>query len=161
MSFFNSKSMITVIFFAVLASVYHQGANAQDLSGLPTCGQNCLITAFTSASDGCSQTDFSCLCKSQKFTLASVGCYNSSCPATDAATATKWGVKTCASVGVNATATVANTTATGTVIGNGTHPSATNASVAATNAQNSGAYSNVASVVSLAAIIGSASALLC
>ncbi|KAI8459336.1 histone-fold-containing protein [Phakopsora pachyrhizi] len=31
------------------------GSEAQDLAGQPNCGQNCLLTAFTTLSNGCTQ----------------------------------------------------------------------------------------------------------
>ncbi|KAI8455952.1 secreted protein [Phakopsora pachyrhizi] len=142
---FNSNVILFALTFA-LGSLY-QGSEAQDLAGLPNCGQNCLLTAFTTSSDGCTQTDFACLCKSQKFTGTSNSCYSSSCTSTEAATAKSWGAKTCASVGVNVTATLGNTTSVGTVIGNGTNPNTNstlhNGTTASTHAQNSGGLINV------------------
>ncbi|CAH7666486.1 secreted protein [Phakopsora pachyrhizi] len=134
---FNSNVILFALTFA-LGSLY-QGSEAQDLAGLPNCGQNCLLTAFTTSSDGCTQ--------SQKFTGTSNSCYSSSCTSTEAATAKSWGAKTCASVGVNVTATLGNTTSVGTVIGNGTNPNTNstlhNGTTASTHAQNSGGLINV------------------
>ncbi|CAH7667215.1 histone-fold-containing protein [Phakopsora pachyrhizi] len=75
---------------------------AQDLARQPNCGQNCLLTAFTTLSNGCTQ--------SQKFTGTSNLRYSLSCTSTEAATTKSWGAKTCASVGANVTATLGNTT---------------------------------------------------
>ncbi|EGG12953.1 uncharacterized protein MELLADRAFT_114961 [Melampsora larici-populina 98AG31] len=72
----------------------------QDLSGLPGCGQSCLVTSLTTNSGGCSQTDFACLCKSETFLTASTKCYGTDCSVADSAAATAWGVKTCASIGI-------------------------------------------------------------
>ncbi|KAI8462002.1 hypothetical protein BY996DRAFT_6408160 [Phakopsora pachyrhizi] len=108
---FNSNVILFALTFA-LGLLYH-GSEAQDLARQPNCGQNCLLTAFTTLSNGCTQTDFACLCKSQKFTGTSNLRYSSSCTSTEAATTKSWGAKTCASVGVNVTATLGNTTSVG------------------------------------------------
>ncbi|CAH7671115.1 expressed protein [Phakopsora pachyrhizi] len=102
--FLSSSQKEEIDFFEI------NGSEALDLAGQPNCGQNCLLTAFTTLSNGCTQTDFACLCKSQKFTGTSNLRYSLSCTSTEAATTKSWGAKTCASVGVNVTATLGNTT---------------------------------------------------
>ncbi|KAH9811980.1 secreted protein [Melampsora americana] len=72
----------------------------QDLSGLPTCAQTCLVTALSTSSGGCSPTDFVCLCKSTAFEEGSAKCFISSCSDGDTVAAGNWALKTCAALGV-------------------------------------------------------------
>ncbi|CAH7667541.1 expressed protein, partial [Phakopsora pachyrhizi] len=90
---FNSNVILFALTFAL--GLLYQGSEAQDLAGQPNCGQNCLLTAFTTLSNGCTQTDFACLCKSQKFTGTSNLRYSLSCTSTEAATTKSWGAKVC------------------------------------------------------------------
>ncbi|KAH9818992.1 secreted protein [Melampsora americana] len=80
----------------------------QDFSGLPSCGQSCLVSSLATSNGGCSQSNFACLCKSETFLSASAKCYAKDCSITDAGLATAWGVKTCASIGITLPESVIN-----------------------------------------------------
>ncbi|KAG0146452.1 hypothetical protein CROQUDRAFT_92589 [Cronartium quercuum f. sp. fusiforme G11] len=123
----------------------------QDLSGLPTCSQTCLVSSLTTSNGGCSQTDFSCLCKSAPFLKASTSCYSSVCSTSDAATATAWGVKTCASIGIDVAASnVVNATSVNNTTANTTASTNTTSSTAATGAKSAGSTVSIPSITSLA-----------
>ncbi|KAG0151618.1 hypothetical protein CROQUDRAFT_651034 [Cronartium quercuum f. sp. fusiforme G11] len=75
---------ITIILAVLFTSPVIRSTNLirrQDLSGLPACGQKCLINAATTPQTvgSCSLTDVSCLCKNEAFLTSVTNCALSTC----------------------------------------------------------------------------------
>ncbi|EGG02620.1 uncharacterized protein MELLADRAFT_72734 [Melampsora larici-populina 98AG31] len=87
--------------FTLAFSAERRQALPADFSSLPSCGQNCLITAATSGSSGCPLTDFKCLANSGTFKDSVTKCALSSCSPSDQIAMANWAVKTSASLGIS------------------------------------------------------------
>ncbi|MBW0556998.1 hypothetical protein O181_096713 [Austropuccinia psidii MF-1] len=119
----------------------------QSLSDIPTCAQLCLATAFTAINHACTQTDLACLCKNPTFKSSSTSCYSTSCSTADNATAQAWGIKACASAGVNImdTANTSNNSSSNS----GSNTASVNSTNASTHANSAAAIDAHMSITSL------------
>uniref|UniRef100_A0A8H7NKW8 CFEM domain-containing protein n=1 Tax=Bionectria ochroleuca TaxID=29856 RepID=A0A8H7NKW8_BIOOC len=81
-------------------------ALAQDISGLPQCGQICATSMWGAAKAeelGCSANDLVCLCKNKNFLFGIRDCSAATCSSDDARKMVEFGLQACRDVGVQIT----------------------------------------------------------
>lgn len=99
MKSFTLSVMASALVAGALAADAHVKRQAEILASLPSCIQNCLLTAFSEHGTSCSPTDFKCLCGLSDFIMASGKCYMT-CDASDRDAGVAFGKKSCGSVGI-------------------------------------------------------------
>ncbi|KAL2427253.1 hypothetical protein ABEF95_010692 [Exophiala dermatitidis] len=88
-------------FLAAGIMLHLQLATSQELSDIPVCAQQCIVTAITDTS--CTVTDAHCICAKDSFTSQVAGCIPSACSASDQSATLTFVQKYCAKVGVTVT----------------------------------------------------------
>ncbi|VUC20054.1 unnamed protein product [Clonostachys rosea] len=120
---------------AILATIgaFATLAIAQDISGLPQCGQICATSMWGAAKAeelGCSANDLACLCKNKNFLFGIRDCSAATCSSDDARKMVEFGLQACRDVGVQITdgGSQSGTSATNPSASSGTNQSGVSAS---------------------------------
>ncbi|CAE6410177.1 hypothetical protein ACGC1H_006467 [Rhizoctonia solani] len=109
----------------------------------PSCAMSCAQTADY---DGCSPTNNTCMCKSQKFIDSMAACLTKSCAGDDLSKAQEISNALCIAAGITLTSS-ATATATGTGAATSTPTSSSNAAINLSGSPMVGALAAVAGVV--------------
>merc|ERR1712032_699959 len=90
-------------------------ALAQDIGGLPACGQTCItnMLAIAQSTFGCAPGDVVCYCSEPRFGYGVRDCSNEACSPEDAASAISYGTSYCASAAASASGASATAVSTG------------------------------------------------
>ncbi|KAJ1301266.1 hypothetical protein OPQ81_003673 [Rhizoctonia solani] len=136
---------------AALATV--ASASSLGKRQIPSCAMTCIQNANL---DGCSATDNTCLCKSEKFVQSTYSCIAGACQGKDLDTAVAAANALCIAAGVTLTNTVpastgasatATSPATGTATSTATPTSSSNGAITFSGSPMVGALAAVAGVV--------------